>query len=444
MSPLVRGIACGLCASWLLVAPGLAAQHEGAAVREEPAADEAADETLPPAAGEALPAAAELLAAARAALLGTPGVRYRFTVEAWGAARSHQPALSGEVALRRVSGGAPLLRVQGLIQPAEGQPGEPGVFHVARRGTLYQLAEPKRQIVYRAEGHRLGQQMIALVEPALVLAFVSDQPFGAATAEEMSVEPGGRIAGVPCDVLVMPDALGDGGDEGRVRWYLGRDDHLPRAMERHSGRGQQRGVVRLELADVTTGAVLEPDDVPLSVPPGWREVEVDAVRASEPLSGRPERGTGRSRDPGGLLARGATAPDFTLPLAAGGHLRLSELRGRVVVVDFWATWCQPCRAALPAIQSLAAAYAGRDLSVLGISTAERDGDPAAVLAESGCSYELLLHGERIADDWGVAALPTFYVLDGEGRVVYAARGFSSSQEPAIRAAIDAALAELAR
>ncbi len=262
-------------------------------------------------------------------------------------------------------------------------------------------------------------------------------------------EPGGRIAGVACDVLVMPDALGegsdgsDGSDGSQVRWYIGRDDHLPRAMERHTGRGERRGVVRLELADVTTDIPLEPADVPLAVPPGWREVDVDAVRASEPLSGRPERGTGRSRTPDGLLARGATAPDFRLPRADGSSLALSELRGRVVVIDFWATWCAPCRKALPSIQALATAYAGRDVSVLGISTAERGGDPATMLAEKGCTYELLLHGERIAIDWGVAALPTFYVLDGEGKVVYAARGATHGEETAIRQAIDAALAELA-
>ena len=114
---------------------------------------------------------------------------------------------------------------------------------------------------------------------------------------------------------------------------------------------------------------------------------------------------------------GAHAPDFELELVGGGKLRLADLRGRAVIVDFWDTWCPPCRKALPHLQELHDEYADR-LTVVGIAFG-RDGRDAvsAFLAKNNLSFPCVF----IDDDYataraygGVQGLPTTFLIDPDG------------------------------
>jgi cytochrome c biogenesis protein CcmG, thiol:disulfide interchange protein DsbE len=123
----------------------------------------------------------------------------------------------------------------------------------------------------------------------------------------------------------------------------------------------------------------------------------------------------------GLLAVGDPAPDWTLRDAEGRAHTLAEYRGRVVVLDFWATWCALCSKVMPRMEKLHRKYRGQGVAVFGVSSFET-GDPAALMKKKNCTYGLLLKGEEIAPAYGVETLPVVCVIGPDGRVVYSHAG----------------------
>jgi thiol-disulfide isomerase/thioredoxin len=145
-------------------------------------------------------------------------------------------------------------------------------------------------------------------------------------------------------------------------------------------------------------------------------------------------------EPGPLLAAGTIAPDWALKTPEGKTVQLSGLRGNVVVLDFWATWCGPCKMAMPKIQELHAEYEGRKVMVFGVNCQEdAHGNPDAYMKSKGYTYGLLLQGDPVARAYNVAGIPTFYVIDGNGVIVYSAVG--AGDETKIKEAVKKAVEE---
>jgi peroxiredoxin len=111
------------------------------------------------------------------------------------------------------------------------------------------------------------------------------------------------------------------------------------------------------------------------------------------------------------------APDFTLRDLAGAEVALSALRGQVVVIDFWATWCAPCIDQIPVLNALHDAGAARGVTVLGIAVDEGGEEAVHRFAERhGMRYRVLLGDERLARDWGALGFPTLFVVAPDGGV----------------------------
>lgn len=143
---------------------------------------------------------------------------------------------------------------------------------------------------------------------------------------------------------------------------------------------------------------------------------------------------------GGMV--GKPAPDFTLPVAANGdagaRMQLAELKGRPVVIDFWASWCGPCAVQAPILDRLARKYEGRGLVVLGVNI----DDPPAVAKEyarrKGLSYPILVDpSDQAAVKYGVSKLPSVIVVDRQGNVTSFLTGVVD--EPSLDEAISAAM-----
>jgi thiol-disulfide isomerase/thioredoxin len=117
---------------------------------------------------------------------------------------------------------------------------------------------------------------------------------------------------------------------------------------------------------------------------------------------------------------GLPSPVFTLPVMTGGEpgsrVRLSDLRGKVVVIDFWASWCAPCRAEAPVIDVVSKKHDGKDVTVLGIATSGDDWQRAVEFVQShGLGYTTLFDdGDHVASAFRVTTLPTLVVLDRSG------------------------------
>src|SRR3990172_3559006 len=113
---------------------------------------------------------------------------------------------------------------------------------------------------------------------------------------------------------------------------------------------------------------------------------------------------------------GFLAPDFRLTLLGGGEVALSELRGQVVIVNLWASWCPPCRAEMPALQEAYEAYRDRGLEILAVNTTYQDSQAAAArfVLEYGLTFPVPMDqtGE-VSRSYLLRALPTSFIIERE-------------------------------
>jgi peroxiredoxin len=137
------------------------------------------------------------------------------------------------------------------------------------------------------------------------------------------------------------------------------------------------------------------------------------------VGGGIERLRPRSSSPSGPAEVGQSAPDFSLESAAGGQSRLSDHRGQVVLLNFWATWCVPCRAEMPEIESTYLAHRERGLRVLAINVQEDRAEVQAFFDELGLSFPALLDRDAsVARLYLARALPSSFLVDRHGQVRY--------------------------
>jgi thiol-disulfide isomerase/thioredoxin len=116
-------------------------------------------------------------------------------------------------------------------------------------------------------------------------------------------------------------------------------------------------------------------------------------------------------------------PELSLPDLAGEQRSLKEFAGKVLLVNFWASWCQPCIDEMPSIERLKAALADQPFAVVGVNVAEAERRVNATVQRLGITFPVLLDKDSAAfKGWGASVLPTAYVLDGRGRVRYVGRG----------------------
>jgi cytochrome c biogenesis protein CcmG, thiol:disulfide interchange protein DsbE len=114
---------------------------------------------------------------------------------------------------------------------------------------------------------------------------------------------------------------------------------------------------------------------------------------------------------------GFSAPDFTLDQLGGGQVSLSELRGKVVLVNLWASWCPPCRAEAPAIEKVYRSYQELGLVVLGVNTTDQDSESAAAgfVKDNGLTFPVLLDKDgRVSAAYSLHGLPSTFFIDRQG------------------------------
>ena len=126
----------------------------------------------------------------------------------------------------------------------------------------------------------------------------------------------------------------------------------------------------------------------------------------------------------------AKAPAWTLKDVDGRTVKSSDFAGKVVILDFWATWCPPCKAEIPGFIELQKEYGNKGLVVVGVSLDE--GGSAAVkpfMNELGMDYAVLMGDDKIVQDFGsFEGIPTTFVIDRNGKIAGGHMGYGSKEE----------------
>jgi thiol-disulfide isomerase/thioredoxin len=141
------------------------------------------------------------------------------------------------------------------------------------------------------------------------------------------------------------------------------------------------------------------------------------------------------------LSRGEKMPPMTMTDLNGKQIKIAA-SGKVQIIDFWATWCGPCRQAIPGLQALHKKYQSRGLQVIGVAmqsgTAQ---DVKQFVKQHGMTYPICMPPDSVLHKYQVQAFPTLYVVDKKGVVRHAQVGFSLASEKAIHQAVTQLLAE---
>jgi peroxiredoxin len=133
--------------------------------------------------------------------------------------------------------------------------------------------------------------------------------------------------------------------------------------------------------------------------------------------------------PAHAIAPAAAAPDFTLHTMNGPNLRLAEQRGRVVMVNFWATWCGPCRQEMPHLNRLYEKYRASGFVLLGVNVDDDAANAVALARKLGIAFPVLLDTDKgVSKLYDLSTMPSTVLIDRDGTVRYVHRGYLTGYE----------------
>ncbi len=180
---------------------------------------------------------------------------------------------------------------------------------------------------------------------------------------------------------------------------------LAKREKKRRAKNQQEGVKVRELTETDIYAA-----PPLALGPSTSAAEIDSGTEVEPASDLP------------TPSKPSPAPPFTLEDRSGRRVSLAQLRGRPVVLDFWATWCGPCRSTMPEVEQLHRKYRGKGLQVVGINIEGKSQKVIDYLNRSGYSFMMLFDSgnwkSEVAKKYQVSSIPRTFLIDRNGNVVF--------------------------
>lgn len=248
-------------------------------------------------------------------------------------------------------------------------------------------------------------------------------------------------------------------------WYFSTADHLPRRVEYFPSE-KARGPIVVTFADIETNGEFsegifalprariwaptfaEPIPPPPAPPPPPStlaqkdEPDADNRRAADDrrksdADKRAEREAIRNSPKPEV---GGQAPDFELKDMEGKEHKLADYRGKVVVLDFWATWCGNCRKTRPILNKLMEQYKDKPTAFLSVNCLETGGDPEAFVKKYKYPGTQLMKGNKTSRIYGIKSIPYILVIDKAGKILRADSGYSEDLADELSKLIDGALA----
>lgn len=353
----------------------------------------------------------ELLRKANEAAANLRAISYHATFLGEGVVSKQVPSVSGKIiAQRGTTPDRTSVRIEGTFSDPGSRNAVPVKF--ATNGTkAYRIDDTQKIFISGNAGDANSPEMSALLPPK----YLADAPYRMdLTITEVTHEGVEDVNGVACDkVKVMYDPTGGA---AMIYWF-GREDHLVRRLENHMrvrvpGRPEpESGRIIFSVTDLDASPSINGDTFSFTAPEGYRE---------ETFAPKPRMGKNN------LLAPGGPAPDWELKTAQGKTVSLKSLRGKVVVMDFWASWCGPCKIAMPGIEKLHQRFKDKPVEVIGINCRQRHApitDAYKVIEDLGLTYTQLFGGDQVAESYIVGGIPCLYLIGPDGNIAWAVSGW---------------------
>ena len=305
---------------------------------------------------------------------------YNFKYYGEGSIKEKYPLTTGKAKIvilpGDVSGHFEKARIQTELQTGEQS------LVVINEGIIYKVDDENKNILrapsYRIQAELYSQNSLA---PVFLLNEIKNSP-----------DKGAKLIGKEKIGTVMCDVVEYQSETLLHKWWFGVEDHLfycVKVTSEHFGDG----ALIVEMTNIKTGAKLVEDDYVIALPEGYTHKEYSG---NYPVIGEP-------------------APDWTVTDYSGKKIDLKGLRGKVVVLDFWATWCRPCVLSIPGMKKLHKKYQKRNVVILGLATFE-NGDPVKYMQEKGVDYPIM-KGDEVAPKYKVNSLPFVFVIGPDGKIV---------------------------
>ena len=301
----------------------------------------------------------------------------------------------------------------------------------------------------------LGKNMNPVMEDVIqhFPRWIMEQKMGgeeedAPKAVSFTLELEETVDGTPCDVVrvvrvmtLQADDEAEGAEKmtpQTVRFTetiaFARSDNMPRRLTESNNMGEMGGPPpsTTTYSNVKINSTIDPALFTQKMPEGFAKVEAPKEEEDEGAQKAPEL----------AFKVGDKAPAFQLTSLAGPEVTLDSLKGKVVLLDFWATWCGPCKQIMPVIQKLSEEFKDKGVAVFGVNTWEKkDGAAKTYMESKKYTYGCLLAGEDLAKTYGITGIPTLVIINKDGTIAKAEVGAGGNVEADLRAAITAALAK---
>ncbi len=304
----------------------------------------------------------------------------------------------------------------GLLEGTTGSGADAIAHRIFLDGETVFAQDNDKETVWTSPLYRFGALLMYFNRGEILAMLSSPETFRNLQEYGPKIEGSKEYDGTVCNIITLSF---QGGREG-YRAFIGKEDSIIRRMEHSFGENGADGTQIFELSNVHP-----------------KKIERAKLPARFFEETYPKKDFSM-----GSMAIGDTFPDWSLEIEDGKQISSESLRGKVVLLDFWATWCAPCRAAMQGLQTIHEEYADQEVRVIGLQVHDKK-DPAPFLAELGITYPTY-KGDQVVEIVGKAIkvqnLPALFVVSPEGKLVDYFLSYSGkSTDRKIRQAIEQSL-----
>jgi thiol-disulfide isomerase/thioredoxin len=298
--------------------------------------------------------------------------------------------------------------------------------------TIFKIDHPAKRLfsmkIEKTSGFMPPMETWAVIPQWLIMG---SQSMPGAKLTKATLGADAEIGGVKCRVLTRHEEItSPSQEEGQPDqkfiisnvWHIAPDDMLPRKVEIGFNGGGMSQTTTSTMIDMKVNAGLTAADFALKLPDGYT-----AEAGTYANMGLPDPADSQTPELKAEVGKPALA--FKLKDPKGTEVSLESLRGRVVLLDFWATWCGPCVQAMPAIQRLHEKFADKPVTIIGMNTWEQKDETAVKFMEKKkYTYTLLLKADDLAKEYGISGIPTLILIGKDGNVLHTGVGFRPDEE----------------